>query len=359
MTRGMDEMHYKPGWKRQSIVYGAFKGMGDLLSAASVIALQLDCGHEVWLLCFPGKGLPQFVDLIDFGQSRSNLRLLMLPVAAGLGGLLRFFREASRIAPDLIWISPHAPRIAASWKIPLLLWATRNLYWPGAQLAGATTERLSILFDRRVPVDRSLPLADRERVAFSMIWCEEGKSEPRVISFIDRVSNAAREPPEFDLLIHPGANARNRSWPSRNYADVVASLPARYRIAVLGLPEDVAALRQELPADRGIAYLTGSLEEAMMYIARSRVVLTMDSGNVHFAGVLGVRTVALFGKSDPATILASDPKTYPIYQRRFPCQPCERTTCNQSEVYCMNSILPATVAEAVIHLLDSGANDRR
>src|SRR5215831_901114 len=143
----------------KTIVYGAFKGMGDLLSAAPVIASELAKGHVIKLLLFPVPALYGFVELLDFGVNRHNLSSFQLPVSGGLTTRLSFLRQMASFRADLVWISPHASRKASSWKIPLLLWFVKALYWPRAVLAGAQDERLSALFDLRIPLDRSLPLA--------------------------------------------------------------------------------------------------------------------------------------------------------------------------------------------------------
>ena len=46
------------------IVYGAFKGMGDLLNAAPVITRELDSGNTVKVLLFPGYSIEKIVDLL-------------------------------------------------------------------------------------------------------------------------------------------------------------------------------------------------------------------------------------------------------------------------------------------------------
>src|ERR1700722_18064516 len=116
--------------KSKTIVYGAFKGMGDLLCAAPVIASELAKGHILKLLLFPGATLRNFVDLIDFGPNRSNLQSFQLPVSAGLMRLPSFLKQMSSFQADLIWISPHASRKASSWKIPLLLRLVKMVCWP-------------------------------------------------------------------------------------------------------------------------------------------------------------------------------------------------------------------------------------
>jgi len=337
--------------KSKLIVYGSFKGMGDLLNASTVIAQELNAGNQVKLLLFPGSALTSFVSLIDFGPNSTNLQIVILPVSRNFSDFRKFFHQMSQLQPDLVWVSPHAPRPASSWKIPLLLWLTKKMYWSNTKLAGASSEPLSFLFDVRVPVDRDLPIAMREQVAYSMLADHPTHSATARVSFIESIRQRRNGPPKYDLLIHPGANAENRSWPFQHYARVVALIPQQYSIAVVGLPEDIEKMQQLLPKNRGIHFLTGTLEASIVAIAQARVILTMDSGSVHFGNVLGVPGVALFGKSDPANIVPPDGSVLPIYERKHPCQPCGKATCNQPEVYCMTTIAPETVASALLHLL--------
>jgi heptosyltransferase-2 len=255
------------------------------------------------------------------------------------------------LSPDIVWYSPHAPRIASSWKIPLLLWLIKKRTWPDARLAGADSERLSRLFDVRVAVDRSLPYRLREWTAFSMLRGEHPVTSPPPIAFKQPLQQLRRLPPAYDLLIHPGAGSENRKWPLQHYAEMVRHLPGDCRIAVLGLPRDIAAMKQVLPGERAIEFLTGTLEEAIASIARTRVALTMDSGTMFFASVLGVPAVALFGPSDPANVIETGGSVVPVYELKWPCQPCRSSHCTEKAVYCMNSLEPAQVARTVLRLL--------
>jgi len=332
-----------------TIVFGTFKAMGDLLCACPVIKAELDAGCNIHLLLFHNQALIEFVHLINFGINRDLLKIHTIPVKIDVKGFRDFLREMVNLDPGLVWISPHAPAPASSWKIPISLWLFRKTCWRGARLAGAVSERMSFLFDDRVPVDRDLPFIEREWRAFYEREGNVGRQSPN-ISFTERVSRFRDLPPVYDLLIHPGANAKNRSWPARNYSDVVRNLPPEFRIAVVGLPSDIEMMKASLPSDRDIEFLTGSLMDCLISIARSKVLLTMDSGNVHFARVLQVPAVALFGKSDPANVIPLDDCVAAIYEKRFPCQPCGKTYCTQPEVYCMNALSPDLVAEAVMRL---------
>jgi ADP-heptose:LPS heptosyltransferase len=335
------------------IVYGPFKGMGDLLNAAPVILSELISGRRIVLLIFPGYGLENFVQLLDLGPNAANLRIVHLPVSGRLADVKSFFAEASQIKPDVIWISPHAPRQASSWKIPLLLWLVKQLFWRNGQLAGLDSERMSTLFDVRLPVSRDLSLMERERLAYSMLKSANPPEHyHHQTIFVERIRKHRHEAPIFDLLIHPGANAPNRRWPYEHFAALIRLIPSRYTIALLGVDTDIQQARKILPSDRGIQFLTGTLEQAITAIASSRVLLAVDSGNVHFANFLDLPAVGVFGKSAPDSIVGDWGSVLPIYEQKFTCQPCGRATCSQREVYCMNSIAPETVAKAVIKLLE-------
>jgi heptosyltransferase-2 len=346
----------REGYKSKTIVYGAFRGMGDLLCASSVIRSELEKGHNIKLL-LSGAALVSFTDLIDFGANRCNLQAFQLPLSGSLSELWSFIRQMASFRADLIWVSPHASREASSWKIPIFLWLVKTVCWPHAVLAGAWDERLSSLFDLKVPLDRSLPLAVREWVAYSRLNGSTLGTFPGLMTFIERIRRGRQKPALYDLLIAPGANAKNRLWPVAHYVALVQLIPSNYRIAVVGLQSDVEEMRQALPSNRRILYLTGTLEDAICAIARSRTVLTMDSGNMHFANALNVPGIAIFGKADPASIIPAEGSMLPVYEEKFPCQPCNSARCSQREVYCMNAILPETVARVLTHVLQDSRTD--
>jgi lipopolysaccharide heptosyltransferase II len=340
---------------RTMVVYGAFKGMGDLLCAAPTIASELELGSNVVLLLFPQ--LVSFANPINFGPQSARLKIACLPIPLNRRTLHSFFRTISSLRPELIWYSPHAPITVSSWRIPLLLAITKTRYWPTATLAGATSERLSWLFDVRLPIDRKLPYMLREWTGYTQLDPTPLTRKLAQIRFVDRIHDALREPRQYDILIHPGASAENRKWPREYYPELVKHIPSHYRLAVLGLSEDVDEIKALLPRNRGIQFISGSLEAAITTIARARVAVTMDSGPMFFAKALGVPTISLFGPSDPKTVVESGADIRDIYVREWPCQPCGNTRCNQSVLRCMQSVTPETVARVIVRRLRQVAND--
>jgi len=328
-----------------SVVFGVFKGMGDLLCAAPALQWELARASAVHLLIFPGATLRAFCDLIDFSPHQNKLHVHAIPVSGGFARFKEFLVEMRQIAPGMVWISPHAPAADSSWKNPLALRALQLFFWPAARVVGATSERLAFLFHQRLAVDRSLPLREREWSAYRLLRGTDLPAVPPTIRFVPAIDDRRHEPPRYDLVIHPGANAKNRSWPLSKYPDLVNDLPRSWRIAVLGLPSDLAPLQETMPADRGIEYIRGTIGDSIATLASARLLLIMDSGNMHFAQVLGIPAVAVFGYTDPADIIDLSGCVDAVYEPRFPCQPCRKAICSQPEIYCLNSVEPDVVAE--------------
>jgi heptosyltransferase-2 len=327
-----------------SIVFGVFKGMGDLVCAAPVILSELQQHHSVHLLLFPSATIREFCSLIDFAPFERNLHLHTVPASSNLGQWKQFIAEMRCLNPELVWISPHAPRKDSSWKIPLGLRIIQSLFWRNARLVGADTERLAMLLHQRLPVDRALPLQKREWSAYRLFRGASLPEQAPAVRFVREIEERRHQPPIYDLVIHPGANALNRTWPFDKYAPLIRLLPTDWRIALLGLPSDLALLKQTMPSDRPIEYVTGSIGKAIQTLASARLLFVMDSGNMHFAQVLGVPAVVVFGYTDPASIVDSHGVIDAIYEPHLPCQPCREKVCSQPEIYCLDSIEPEDVA---------------
>jgi hypothetical protein len=335
------------------IVYGAFKGYGDLLSAAPTIISELNSGAEVTLLIFP-QLLP-FVGILDFGPNSARLTPTLLPVPMNIRSFREFLRSASKLSPDLVWISPHAVRHSASWKIPMLMSWIRNRFWPNATLAGVASEPGARMFDIKIPINRGLPIASRERTAYALASRLPETAPPERVKFIDRIDRLRMQIPRHDVVFHPGASWDNKKWPLPNSTELVKRLSVDFRLVVLGLPDELLPLRSAFsPDDLGIEFMTGSIEEAVTTIAQSRLAITMDSGAMHIAAALDVPTISLFGPTNPQ-ILPEGTGIAPMYQEKLACQPCWSPHCTQDSVYCMELLTTHAVELKARMLLEAGS----
>lgn len=105
------------------------------------------------------------------------------------------------------------------------------------------------------------------------------------------------------VVVHIGAGGRNKMWPVARWAEVVSRMRGGgTRIEVIAGEVERERLSDEerLVFARMGGEMPADLEALCERLSRARVVAGNDSGPAHLAAQLGVRTVALFGPTDPA-----------------------------------------------------------
>jgi ADP-heptose:LPS heptosyltransferase len=106
------------------------------------------------------------------------------------------------------------------------------------------------------------------------------------------------------VVLHPGAAARDRLWPTPKWAAVAAALHHEgHQVVVTGgrdetsLTSDVVQ-RAGLPADRDLGGLLSIVALAGL-ISSARLLLSSDTGVAHLATAYGTASVVLFGHVPP------------------------------------------------------------
>lgn len=106
------------------------------------------------------------------------------------------------------------------------------------------------------------------------------------------------------IALHPGAGGRDKVWPQQRFAALGRALACgSKRLLIIQGPADKEAVKEVCAGldgtphlvvrDVPIATLAAFLSHASLFIGN-------DSGVSHLAAALGVRTLALFGPTDPA-----------------------------------------------------------
>ena len=112
-----------------------------------------------------------------------------------------------------------------------------------------------------------------------------------------------------------------------------AALPdsARAEVHLLGGPADRARLETlKAVLETGLPGLPVSnhageftLEQSVRFLGSARVLLCIDSSLLHFARLVGVRTVSFWGPTDPRTLLRPWPGSGDeVHYRKISCSPC-------------------------------------
>ncbi|HIU87120.1 TPA: glycosyltransferase family 9 protein [Candidatus Spyradomonas excrementavium] len=95
-----------------------------------------------------------------------------------------------------------------------------------------------------------------------------------------------------------------------------------------------------------------SLEESIHLFSLADLFISGDSGPLHIASALGVKTLGIYGSTSPV-FCAPYGKNGHVFQTPFECNSCDSKTCkklNDGETYtpCMDAIAPEVVFEFIV-----------
>ena len=137
-------------------------------------------------------------------------------------------------------------------------------------------------------------------------------------------------PNNFLVGIHPGGSSFDKRWPEENYAQVADTLAHQYgaKILILRGPDEAELERnlQKALQSKSIAYAPKSIRELAALIKRCDFFVCNDSGPMHIAAALDVRTVAIFGPTDHVAWKPFSEEAT-IVRRDMPCWPCSAHKC--------------------------------
>ena len=163
-------------------------------------------------------------------------------------------------------------------------------------------------------------------------WCEE---------FWDRHALRGRA----ILTIAPGSGSRKKNWPQESFLAVAewwCKTTAGAVILLIGPVEQERGGVDQL-RDRCVIAQDLSLSRAAALLSRSFVYLGNDSGISHLAAALGVRTVALFGPSDPRQWAPRGARVT-VLRRNLPCSPCLEPAMKSCPYHaCLTDFMPEEV----------------
>jgi heptosyltransferase-2 len=154
------------------------------------------------------------------------------------------------------------------------------------------------------------------------------------------------------LGLCPGAEyGPAKRWPETHYTEVAKkAIENGWQVYLFGSAKDkaVAATINELSggACSDFAGKT-SLTQALDLMSLCDAVVSNDSGLMHVAAALNIKTIALYGSSDPTFTPPLHPDAQ-VITLGLECSPCFKRECPLGHLDCLTKILP----ERVLALLD-------
>jgi len=102
-------------------------------------------------------------------------------------------------------------------------------------------------------------------------------------------------------ILNPGAGWAAKQWPVGRYAELAVELSSRGLASILNYgPGEESLAKGVAESSRGSAVaLAANLSQLIALARRAHLFVGGDTGPLHLAALLGVKTVALFGPTDP------------------------------------------------------------
>jgi lipopolysaccharide heptosyltransferase II len=147
-----------------------------------------------------------------------------------------------------------------------------------------------------------------------------------------------------------------KRWPLDRFAEaaraVASKLPCHWLIFGAPAEKNMGAQLASLigTSAENLAGQT-TLDELAARLRQCRLLLTNDTGTMHFAQLLGTPVIAIFGSTEPAATGPLSPAST-VVRRHVECSPCFRRTC-PIDFRCMLEIPADTVADTVLAKLGS------
>ena len=145
------------------------------------------------------------------------------------------------------------------------------------------------------------------------------------------------------VVVNPGTTWVTKHWPAESFAELAVKLLDRVQRPILltwGTESErwlCEVIRNQAP--ECVAAPPTSLRELAALISGARLVVANDTGPLHLAVALGVRTVALHGATDSSRT-GPYGATHVAIERepRLPCQPCNAKVCSRGDLACLRDL---------------------
>lgn len=209
------------------------------------------------------------------------------------------------------------------------------------------------VFEKYADVFRRLGYTDFQ-VQFRSLFPEGGADLGAALPHFD----LNQRPEKNWVAIAPFATHEGKIYPLEQMEKVVAQLAARgdVRIFLFGAGERERAVTEawdaRYPHTESMAGKLGGLAEEAALISHCKVMLAMDSANMHLASLAGTPVVSIWGATHPfGGFLGWGQQMQDAIQRPdLTCRPCSvygNKPCQFGDYRCLQGINPETVLQRI------------
>lgn len=289
-----------------------------------------------------------FITRLDYAELAENhpniYKLWTLDRRKGFSGLLKLIKVLNRENFTHIYDAHNNLR---SFFIRNLVSSQKTLVRPMMRLKRFLLLKFQInLFEKPFSGQRDL-IKPLEK------WGMPFKLPPTPQLFFDH-SKVEAPPQKLDyIVLVPSATYELKRWPLEYWDELIKSNQHRQFIILAGKDD---AFTQSLNANPNVINYTGktNLASSAAFIEKAQMVISNDTGLLHFAEQLGKPSIALMG---PAPFgFPSRPSTL-ILERQLKCRPCSKhgqgPCVNVKYQECLRDISAAEVSNHMNKILAS------
>ena len=214
------------------------------------------------------------------------------------------------------------------------------------------------IYDRSSKICRTLQIGEHgSEQKFGM--AEEQRGE-----IVRRLLSAGKLPRESFVAVHPFSGWSYKNWPAERFVSMIEVLgdETNMEFVILCSTEDIPSLGvfEGLRGSnhRVRLFPSNDLCETAVLLGEASLFVGNDSGPLHLASALGVRTIGLFGAASPTLTGPRDRQTRFVFHP-VECSPCGMQVCVRPHDSCMGLITVREVVDAVRLELDTAVAHRR
>ncbi len=158
------------------------------------------------------------------------------------------------------------------------------------------------------------------------------------------------------VVLCPGGNWDPKRWAAENFAKLGDLLVKEFgaRVVLAAAKKDILLAEEidhMMKAPAIIAAGKTSLKQLGALLERASLVIANDTGPMHMAVAVGVKTIALFGPTSPAITGPYGTGDYAVISRHEKCEvPCYDVTCTNNT--CMQAIAVDDVLQVAAGMLE-------
>ncbi|HPT16524.1 MAG TPA: glycosyltransferase family 9 protein [Kiritimatiellia bacterium] len=158
------------------------------------------------------------------------------------------------------------------------------------------------------------------------------------------------------VALAPFSRWRTKDWPLEKFAELGQRLSKEMgcRLRIVGGRDDEEAgeelARRIGPGARNLCGHT-DLPGLCSLLTAMDLLVTVDSGPMHWADALGVPVVAVFGATDPARTGPYRQLNHVVAKAGLACRPCHARTCARGDLACLRTLDVEAVFQKALETL--------